>query len=76
MAEKPTWMSNVPKGCQLCSLPFHNVMYDSVTRQGRGPWGLLCTNCWTIQNGKIGVGFAQKYEYKEIDGVKAWYKIS
>ena len=64
---KKSWLSGRPTKCELCAQPFKNgdVFFDAKTKNGQ--WGLLCSNCFVQENGRLGTGLGQKYDLNTLE---------
>lgn len=64
------WLSGKPSKCEFCNRPFDSVdkyFYDFKTRKGF--WCLGCKDCFKYEDGKLGIGYGQKYKLKTMEKV-------
>jgi len=59
------WLSAPPKECDICATPIKDKFYDGRTQHGS--WANMCHVCWQHENGRLGIGLAQRYQ-KQSDG--------
>lgn len=70
MEERKYWSGELG-GFDDFGSPYELVMYDGKTKQG--PWANMTEESWKKHGcGKIGLGFAQKYEWES----NKWYKVA
>ena len=60
MKNKKHWLSEVPKGCEVCQKPFGKYFIDG--QYMRGPWALMCETCHGMHGSGLGMGKGQKYD--------------
>jgi hypothetical protein len=63
------WRGSEPTSCELCNNRLRVSFYDAKTPGG--PWGMICSLCFTIHDMRTGTGWGQKYE-RQRDG--SWLK--
>jgi hypothetical protein len=63
------WMGSPPVNCDICHKPFGDSFTDGATTMG--PWGNMCSSCFTKFGVGLGTGRGQRYE-KQKDG--RWLK--
>jgi hypothetical protein len=67
------WYGSPPVACDLCGDSLAEEFFDSRTR--RGPWGNICRPCWRAENGRLGVGVAQRYMKLDDAAGGDWVKV-
>ncbi len=61
------WIGNAPSRCDLCDAPIVDEFYDASMPNIGGSWANVDRRCFTMFNGKLGVGRGQRY-HKAQDG--------
>jgi len=65
--KRKTWISRVPKVCDICSKQIDNVFVDGRIKHSTY-WVIMCPLCFSKHGAGLGFGFGQVY-VKENDGV-------
>lgn len=66
---KRVWIAEVPKSCEICGAKIRATFYDAATKSG--PWAIMCRGCFeAVGEGRLGIGYGQKYVKKGDDWVK------
>lgn len=67
MDKKQIKYINPPKVCDVCKMPFGDVMYDANTVYG---WANMCESCFNEMGIGLGVGLGQMYKLKDGEWIK------
>ena len=66
IGERIRWMGGIPEKCDLCGKKIRGsekVFYDAAISEN-GPWGNICSSCFSEIGGQLGLGKGQKYDAK------------
>lgn len=75
----PKYWAGEPGECDFSNIG-RDKGHDMTTfvdgRTKGGPWANMCMSCWSTQGiGRLGTGYGQKYEKREVGGKARWLKV-